>query len=96
MAKIPAGVWLAVGIAVVLTAWYADMALFFWLGWAFAAFGIAKLVAGYMLGVKETHLEKKIVQQAMPRAAHQYYRCSCGNPVKATDNFCSYCGRRLR
>jgi hypothetical protein len=28
--------------------------------------------------------------------AHHYYRCACGHPVRATDVFCSQCGRRLR
>ncbi len=96
MAKIPAWIWLATGTAITLTSWYADLNLFFWIGLAFLVFGIARLVTGYMLGGKETKMEKKTVQQVMPRQHHQYYRCPCGNPVRTTDIFCSYCGRRLR
>ncbi len=97
MAKIPSWIWLATGIAITLTSWYADLTLFFWVGLAFVVFGIAKIMAGYMLGGKETKIEKKIVHEMAPhRTAYKYYRCPCGNPVRVTDIFCSYCGRRLR
>lgn len=102
MAAIPSWLWLAVGLVVSVTAWYTEMsAFFFWIGCAFVVFGVAKLVIGFMLGPKETKQEKKVVQRLAPaqgqmHPAHQYYRCPCGNPVKVSDIFCSYCGRRLR
>jgi UPF0716 family protein affecting phage T7 exclusion len=104
MAKLPAWSWLTVGLLIAITSWYVEIPLFFWLGWLFILVGAAKFLIGYLLSKKETQEEKSAVQQAahQPRyppvrhASHQYYRCSCGNPVKASDNFCGYCGRRLR
>jgi hypothetical protein len=101
MAAIPSWLWLAIGLIVSVTSWYADMTLFFWLGCAFVVVGVAKIVIGFMLGKTETKAEKKVVQRLAPvqgqrHPAHQYYRCPCGNPVKVSDIFCSYCGRRLR
>lgn len=101
MAKIPAWSWLAVGLIVAMTAWYAEMPLFFWIGWFFVVIGIAKIIIGYV--VSEKTIEVKPRQHApathRPAAAHpahQYYRCSCGAPVRASDTFCNHCGRRLR
>lgn len=104
MAKIPAWSWLAVGLIVAVTAWYAEMPLFFWLGWLFVAVGIAKFIIGYVVSektveVKPQHRPAHAHAAHQPRAvhpAHQYYRCSCGAPVRASDNFCTHCGRRLR
>ncbi len=101
MAAIPSFVWLFVGALVTAMSWYSDIPMFFWLGWAFIAFGIFKLVIGFMLGKKETKSERKTIQQQIPRQqqamqAHKYYRCQCGNPVKTSDFFCGHCGRRLR
>ncbi|MEM4239582.1 MAG: hypothetical protein QXM31_00555 [Candidatus Woesearchaeota archaeon] len=98
MAAIPSLVWLFIGAIVVGISWYSDMPLFFWIGWAFIAFGIAKLIIIFVLGGKEKN-EKRQAQQAAQhqhRYSHKYYRCLCGNPVRTHDIFCSYCGRRLR
>ena len=99
MAKIPAWSWLAVGLIVAMTAWYAEIPLFFWIGWLFVVVGIAKFIIGYV--VSEKVVERKAAQQptrhpAATHPAHQYYRCSCGAPVRASDTFCNHCGRRLR
>ncbi len=95
MAAIPSLVWLLIGAVVVGISWYIGMPLFFWIGCAFIALGIAKLAIGFVLGKKETKQEKKtagpVVQKHPP-----FYRCSCGNPARITDNYCNYCGRRLR
>ncbi|MEM2916289.1 MAG: hypothetical protein QXT19_02960 [Candidatus Woesearchaeota archaeon] len=97
MAKIPAWVWLATGVAVALAAWYANLTLFFWVGWVFVVFGIAKLIGGYVLRGKETQREKELIHEMAPhRMTYAYFRCSCGNPVRTTDIFCNSCGRRLR
>jgi hypothetical protein len=96
MAAIPSLVWLLIGAIVVGVSWYIEMPLFFWIGWAFIALGIAKLAIGFILGKKETKQERKTASPAAQKHLQQHYRCSCGNPVKITDNFCNYCGRRLR
>jgi hypothetical protein len=99
MGAIPSIAWLVIGAAVVGISSYVGMPMFFWIGWLFIVMGIARLVIGFMIGKKETKTEKKTVQQAMPQHhgyVSKYYRCVCGNPVKITDNFCGYCGRRLR
>lgn len=99
MAKLPAWSWMLVGLVIAFTSWKVEMPLFFWLGWIFIIIGIAKLLIGLLTAKKETRQERRTVHQYAPRHqvhAHQYYRCSCGNPVKAMDNFCGYCGRRLR
>ena len=111
MAKLPAWSWLAVGLLLAVGSWYAGMSLFFWLGWLFVIVGAAKFLIGYMLPGKEpgaptghdirrhpsmhpVHVDRH--QSRLGHYVHQYYRCSCGNPVRATDIFCSACGRRLR
>ena len=93
---IPAWAWLLVGLVIAVTSWHVEMPLFFWLGWAFIAVGIGKYVIGFLLREKETPQERKTVQHLAPQQSHQYYRCPCGNAVRATDNFCTHCGRRLR
>ncbi len=99
MAAIPALVWFLIGAIVVGISWYMGMPLFFWIGWVFIIVGIARLTINFILGQKETKQEKKAIQTGpvvKKHPQHQYYRCSCNNPVKITDNFCNYCGRRLR
>jgi len=96
--KLPTWSWLLVGVIIAVFSLYLEIGLFLWLGMLFIAIGVAKIVIRYMTGTKETSQEKKAVQQYAPKMhpAHQYYRCSCGNPVRAADFFCSNCGRRLR
>ncbi|MEM4254555.1 MAG: hypothetical protein QXR48_04200 [Candidatus Woesearchaeota archaeon] len=59
MAAIPALAWLIIGGMIIGISWYSDMPLFFWIGWAFVVFGIAKLIIGFVLGKKETKTEQK-------------------------------------
>jgi hypothetical protein len=94
--KLPTWSWILVGLVITIVSWSVEMELFVWLGLLFIAVGAAKIIISYMTG-KETHQERKAEQHA-PAAhpSHQYYRCYCGNPVRATDSFCSACGRRLR
>lgn len=101
MTALPSWSWLGVGLVVAITAWYTEMPLFFWLGWAFIIVGVAKFVFGYVTRKDESPQERKAVQRMLPpsrmqHVAHQYYRCACGAAVRASDNFCTYCGRRLR
>ena len=94
--KLPAWVWLIVGLIIAFTSWYTEMELFFWLGWIFILVGSAKIIIGFIIRKKETPTEKKTAQQYTPQHHYQYYRCSCGNTVRATDQYCTACGRNLR
>jgi ABC-type nickel/cobalt efflux system permease component RcnA len=108
MAALPAWSWLFVGLAIAGTAWYVEMPLFFWIGAVFVAFSIVKFLWELRAPAKKQPARQAAPahQHTAHRAAHQaahpvyhahhYYRCTCGHPVRATDVFCSQCGRRLR
>ena len=110
MAKLPAWSWLIVGLIVAVTSSVVEIPLFFWLGVVFVAIGAGKYALAAMTREKtpkEKHLQQHVQRHqaqhqqahhaaAMRHPTHQYYRCSCGAPVKVSDNFCNHCGRRLR
>jgi len=100
-----------VGAIITSTSWYVQMPLFFWLGIVFMAVGAGKIAFSAIVTEKEVPMVHKPAHQyarhipqppqaahhpAPQRHAHQYYRCPCGAPVRASDQFCSHCGRRLR
>jgi ABC-type nickel/cobalt efflux system permease component RcnA len=105
MAALPAWSWLFVGVVISGTAWYVDMPLFIWIGAVFIAFSFVR----FALDLKKPegkapaqHAHQHTAHRTAHQAAHpqyhahHYYRCACGHPVRATDVFCSQCGRRLR
>ncbi len=99
MAKLPPWSWLLAGLAIAITSWKVEMPLFFWLGWIFVIIGITKFLIMLLTSEKTTKTERRMTQQYAPihqAHTHQYYRCQCGNPARATDRFCNNCGRRLR
>ena len=66
MVKIHWSVYLILGIGVLFTSYKIDsqkFKLFIWLGYAFLAIGVAKLVFGFITRVKESPVEKKKIRQ---------------------------------
>lgn len=100
MAALPYWSWLLAGIIITFISWHAEMPLFFWIGIAFIAFGIARTIIVHTTKGKKTTTPHKTAHPTTTsretHPAHKYYRCTCGNPVRTTDNFCSNCGRKLR
>lgn len=97
MAGIPSWIWLAVGLLIAITSWYVELTLFFWLGWLMIIVGAAKFVIAFTSREKESAQEKSTVNHLMPQQHKEHYgRCSCGNMVFSTQQYCHVCGKRLR
>ena len=91
--KIPGWVFILIGAIIAITSYFVPhLKFFFYVGVALFAYGIAKLVFSFI--VKEEK-EDAYVQQAMNEV--QELRCKkCSNFIRNFDNFCSYCGMRLK
>ena len=99
MAKLPAWTWLGIGLLITIISGYMEIPLFFWIGWLFVVIGIAKIIIAAVLREKPEERKAAHAVMRVPTArqpAHQYYRCSCGAPVRGSDTFCARCGRQLR
>ncbi|HSU72656.1 MAG TPA: zinc ribbon domain-containing protein [Candidatus Binatia bacterium] len=95
MAKIPALVWLAVGVAVAIVSYKVGDAfkLFFYLGIVFIIVGVLKAVLKKR--AQPTH-QTHASHQAHHTQTHAFLCPKCRYQVHATDRFCKNCGHRLR
>ncbi len=92
--KIPALVWLMLGILLTVVSYYLgdEFVLFFYAGLLIIALGVFKLILSYVFSPKETIIEKKAVQQK-----DHYSKCRhCNNITRKIDYYCSMCGKQLR
>ena len=90
--KVPALVWLMLGILLSVVSYYLgdEFVLFFYAGLIIIILGIFKLVLGYVFSSKETIIEKKTVQEKYAKCPH------CNNATRKIDYFCAMCGKELR
>ena len=100
MAEIPWWAWLGVGLFVSISAAFTggQVSLFAWVGLAFVAFGIGKVVLLFVLKPRETKQEQQAMHmpQYPMHQARALYCPQCRITVQPNDSFCKYCGRRLR
>lgn len=78
-------VWVAVGLPVMVLSAFLDLALFVWIGAVFLVVGTAQLVFLFVLAPRK----EKVVPE-------RFFCPRCRLTVKKEDNFCSFCGQRLR
>ena len=92
--KIPALVWLMLGILLSAASYYLgdDFVLFFYAGLIIIAIGVFKIILGYVFSEKQTPMEKRIIKRK------EYYdKCRhCGNITRKIDYYCSMCGNELK
>lgn len=98
--KIPALLWLMLGIFLTLASWQLgeDFVLFFYAGLILTALGVFKAILGYVFSSKETSKEKERIKKIQIPEEHPHYtKCRhCGNVIRRIDYYCSMCGKRLR
>ena len=95
MVKIHGIIYILIGIFISIASYFVnvnDLYIFFYAGMFFIAYGVAKIVLGFIIGQKE---QQKAVQHKTQ--AHQSYKkCHrCGNIARLTDRFCSRCGTKM-
>ncbi len=97
MAEIAWWAWIGIGLFVAVTSAYmgGKVSWFAWVGLLFIVIGIAKVVHLFVLSPKESKKEHQIVQPHVARPP-AFYCPRCRVTIQATDNFCKYCGTRLR
>ena len=99
MVKIPGIAFLVIGAVVTAASMYLpNLKVFFYVGLAFIAVGIFKVLIRYMTKPKESAMEKRAEGvQAAQRQQRQNYkvcpRCGAGSYPQA--NFCYHCGTRI-
>ncbi len=98
MASIAWWAWLGVGLFVAITSAYmgGKVTLFAWVGLLFIVIGIGKVVYLFVLSPKESKKEHTIVHPHRAPVTPAYYCPRCRITIQSTDNFCKYCGNRLR
>jgi flagellar motor component MotA len=97
MAAIPWWGWLIVGLFVSISSAISGGALrfFVWIGLIFIIVGVGKLVMVFVTNPKETKKEQQVMHAPQPHQREKH--CTrCRLTVLPTDNFCRYCGTRLR
>ena len=82
----PWWLWVAVGLPVVIISAFTDMPFFVLVGAIFLVIGTAQVVMLFVLSPRQPKTQPK-----------QKLSCpSCHITVSPSDNFCRFCGQRLR
>ena len=89
--KLPALVWILIGLFISIVSGLIELKLFIWVGLAFIAIEIGKLVLTFAL--KEPEKKVKKSKTAQPK---QYYCPRCKSKIDIHGYFCKMCGQRLR
>ena len=94
MAEIPWWMWLGIGLFVAVSSVFTggQVTWFAWVGLVFVVVGIAKVVNIFVLSPRDTKKEQP-KHSVVPPA---FYCPACRMTAHQTDNFCRYCGTRLR
>ena len=96
MAKIPAWVFIAIGLFVAISSLfrYDKLKVFFYAGLAFIAYGLIKVFSKWASG--KTELPNVGTKHSAHNPHLQIKYCSrCGSSMRMHDRFCIRCGARV-
>jgi len=98
MAEIPWWVWIGVGLFVTIASAVVGgrMYFFIWIGLIFMIVGIVKAVFLFVFRERETKQEQKTMQAPAMHMPRQTHCPRCRVATTLHDNFCRYCGQKLR
>ncbi|MBI5393542.1 hypothetical protein HZA96_06760 [Candidatus Woesearchaeota archaeon] len=95
--KISGWIFIIIGAVVAITAYFIPhLRFFFYVGSAIAAYGLAKVIFNFIFKEDRTQQNSMNYEQLAAKELQESRCRRCKNIVRRFDNFCSYCGMRLR
>ena len=97
MTKIPAWVYIAVGLFISITSFfrYQKFFLFFYAGLIFIFVGLIKLFSKWMKSKTGGDVPHHKMHSDGKASTQIKYCNQCGNPMKLSDKFCMRCGTKV-